>query len=56
MTLLEMQLVFIFHYTRELGVKSCLDSLEVFERTALTVDDSDDIKFTTEFLETREGL
>jgi hypothetical protein len=54
MTLLEMQLVFIFSYTKRLGVKSCLDSLATFERTALTVDDSDDIKFIAEFLEKRE--
>ena len=57
MTKLEMKLVIIFHNAKTLnGCRAGLKSLDLLERQAMTVDESDTIKDCMDFLFVRSNI
>ena len=54
MSILEIKLVIAFYYTNTIaGVNAALRTLDILERKAVTIADSDEIKFAIDFLEER---
>lgn len=57
MTKLEMKLVIIFYHAKTLaGCRAGLKSLDCLERQAMTISESDDIKYLMDFLFVRSNI